>query len=116
VRGEAEVPIWGSGTPRREFLFVDDLADAVVFALSSYDGESPLNVGTGVDVTIRDLADVIAGVVGWDGEFVYDTSKPDGTPRMRLDVSRIEKLGWTAQTDLRSGIEATYARLNGFDD
>jgi GDP-L-fucose synthase len=116
VRGEAEVPIWGSGTPRREFLFVDDLADAVVFTLTSYDGESPLNVGTGVDVTIRDLADLIADVVGWDGEFVYDTSKPDGTPRMRLDVSRIEKHGWTAQTDLRSGIEATYAGLGGFDD
>jgi len=116
VRGEAEVPIWGSGTPRREFLFVDDLADAMVFTLTSYDGESPLNVGTGVDVTIRHLADVIADVVGWDGEFVYDTSKPDGTPRMRLDISRIESLGWTAKTDLRSGIEATYAGLNGFDD
>jgi GDP-L-fucose synthase len=87
---------------------VDDLADAVVFTLTSYDGESPLNVGTGVDVTIRQLAAVIAGVVGWDGDFVYDTSKPDGTLGMRLDVSRIERLGWSARTDLRSGIEAMY--------
>lgn len=113
VQGDTEVSIWGSGTPRREFLFVDDLADAVVFALTSYDGESPLNVGTGVDVTIRHLAEVIADVVGWDGEFVYDVSKPDGTPRMRLDVSRIANLGWAAKTDLRSGIEATYANLGG---
>ncbi|MGB5168863.1 MAG: GDP-L-fucose synthase [Acidimicrobiia bacterium] len=116
LQGATEVPIWGSGTPRREFLFVDDLADAVVFTLATYDGESPLNVGTGVDVTIRHLADVIADVVGWDGEFVYDTSKPDGTPRMRLDVSRIENLGWRARTDLRAGIEATYAGLDGFGD
>lgn len=115
VRGDGEVSIWGSGTPRREFLFVDDLADAVVCTLRVYDGDGPLNVGTGVDVTIRHLAEVIADVVGWDGEFVYDTSKPDGTPRMRLDVSRIESLGWTARTDLRSGIEATYAALDGFD-
>jgi GDP-L-fucose synthase len=115
-RGAEEVEIWGSGTPRREFLFVDDLADALVFTLTAYDGERPLNVGTGVDVSIRDLAEVIADVVGWDGEFVYDTSKPDGTPRMRLDVSRIESLGWTAQTDLRSGIEATYAGLDSFED
>lgn len=114
VRGDAEVSIWGSGTPRREFLFVDDLADAVVFTLAAYDGESPLNVGTGKDVTIRQLAEVIADVVGWDGAFVYDTSKPDGTPRMALDVSRIENLGWRAQTDLRTGIEATYAGLDGF--
>lgn len=116
VRGAAEVPIWGSGTPRREFLFVDDLADAVVFTITTYDGDSPLNIGTGVDVTIRDLAEVIADVVGWDGDFVYDTSKPDGTPRMRLDVSRIESLGWTARTDLRSGIEATHASLDSFGD
>jgi len=116
LKGAAEVPIWGSGTPRREFLFVDDLADAVVFTLTAYDGVSPLNVGTGVDVTIRHLAEVIADVVGWEGEFVYDTSKPDGTPRMRLDISRIESLGWTAKTDLRSGIKATYAGLDGFGD
>jgi GDP-L-fucose synthase len=114
VRGEAEVSIWGSGSPRREFLFVDDLADAVVFTLMTYDDESPLNVGTGKHVTIRRLAEAIADVVGWDGEFVYDTSKPDGTPRMTLDVSRIEDLGWTAQTDLRTGIKATYAGLEGF--
>ncbi len=108
VRGESTVTIWGSGKPRREFLHVDDLADAVVFATTSYDGESHLNIGTGTDVTIANLAETIADVVGWDGEFVYDTSMPDGTLRKLLDVSRMQDLGWAASIDLLAGIATTY--------
>ncbi len=108
VRGDANVSIWGSGRPRREFLHVDDLAEAVVFGLTSYDGESHLNVGTGTDVSIAELADTIADVVGWEGEFVYDASMPDGTPRKLLDVSLLRDAGWSAQIGLRDGISMTY--------
>lgn len=110
--GEAAATIWGSGRPRREFLHVDDLADAVVFALTNYDGESHLNVGTGTDVSIAELAEVIADVVGWDGEFIYDTSMPDGTPRKLLDVSLLRDLGWSSSIGLREGIAMTYAGAN----
>jgi len=106
--GLPTVELWGSGQPRREFLHVDDLADASVFALQHYDGDVPLNVGTGTDVTIRELAELIADVVGFTGSFTYNTSKPDGTPRKLLDVSRLVALGWRARTDLRTGIEQTY--------
>ena len=105
---QAEVEVWGTGTPRREFLHVDDLADATIFALRHYSHEQHLNVGTGTDVSIRELAELIAEVVGWDGEFVFDPSMPDGTPRKLLDVSRFTTLGWTARTGLREGIAATY--------
>ncbi|MDY0873799.1 GDP-L-fucose synthase [Dongia rigui] len=108
VSGAAEVPIWGSGEPRREFLHVDDLADACVFLIQHYEGEIPLNVGTGSDVTIAELAGTIADIVGYRGRFAFDRSKPDGTPRKLLDVSRLSALGWQAKTDLRSGIAATY--------
>ncbi len=101
-------PIWGSGEPRREFLHVDDLADACVFLMQNFDGDMPLNVGTGSDVTIAELADLIAEIVGYRGRFVYDRSKPDGTPRKLLDVSRLTDLGWRARIDLRAGIRATY--------
>jgi len=114
VNGTSTVTIWGSGKPRREFLHVDDLADAVVFATTSYDGESHLNVGTGTDVSIAELAGTIAGVVGWSGEFVYDTSMPDGTPRKLLDVSKLGDLGWSASTDLADGIAATYEEFRAF--
>ena len=109
ARGDAEYVVWGSGTPRREFLYVDDLADACVHLMErDYDG--PLvNVGTGQDVTIRELAETVMHVVGFDGRIVYDSSKPDGTPRKLLDVSRMTTLGWTAQTTLREGIERAYA-------
>ena len=107
--GATEVPIWGSGRPRREFLHVDDLADAVVFALTTYDGESHLNVGTGTDISIAELAEQIADVVGWEGEFIYDTSMPDGTPRKLLDVSLFRNLGWSSSIGLRQGVAATYA-------
>ena len=106
--GLPTVELWGSGQPRREFLHVDDLADASVFALQHYDGDVPLNVGTGTDVTIRELAELIADVVGFTGSFTYNTSKPDGTPRKLLDVSRLVALGWRACTELRTGIEQTY--------
>ncbi|WP_282189137.1 GDP-L-fucose synthase [Azospirillum sp. SYSU D00513] len=107
--GLGTVELWGSGRPRREFLHVDDLADASVFLLQNYSGDVPLNVGTGTDVTIRVLAELIAEVVGFEGEFVYDTSKPDGTPRKLLDVGRLSALGWTARIGLREGIESTHA-------
>jgi GDP-L-fucose synthase len=108
VSRSATVEVWGTGTPRREFLHADDLADAAVFALRAYEGESHLNVGTGQDVTIRELADLIAEVVGWHGDLVFDTDMPDGVPRKLLDVSRLAELGWTARIDLREGLEQAY--------
>jgi GDP-L-fucose synthase len=108
-RGDAELVVWGSGTPRREFLYVDDLADACVHLMSTgYDG-ALLNVGTGSDVSIAELADTVMQVVGFEGRVVYDRSKPDGTPRKLLDVSRINALGWTAGTALPDGISRAYA-------
>jgi GDP-L-fucose synthase len=108
-RGDAEYVVWGSGNPRREFLYVDDLADACVHLMErGYDG--PLvNIGTGEDVTIRELAETVMGVVGFAGRIVYDSSKPDGTPRKLLDVSRLAALGWRAKTPLREGIALAYA-------
>ncbi len=103
-----EVVIWGTGSPRREFLHVDDLADAAVFLMLQYDQEEIVNVGTGEDLTIRELAETIAGVVGYQGRLVFDPTKPDGTPRKLLDVSRLKALGWTPRIALRDGIAATY--------
>jgi GDP-L-fucose synthase len=105
---ERSVRIWGSGRPRREFLFVDDLAEALLFLLEHYDAPEPINVGIGVDVTIRELAEIIGGIVGWHGDFKFDSSKPDGTPRKLLDVSRLTDLGWRASTSLSEGIKLTY--------
>jgi GDP-L-fucose synthase len=107
--GAGSVTIWGSGRPRREFLHVDDLADAACFLLEHYDGAAPINVGTGVDLTIAELARLVADVAGFRGELVFDPSKPDGTPRKVLDVSRLRELGWTPAIGLREGIERTYA-------
>ena len=109
VSGSHAVEVWGTGAPRREFLYVDDLADAALFALRNYEGESHLNVGTGRDITIRELAGRIAEVVGWQGELVFNTDMPDGMPRKLLDVSQLERLGWTARIDLPPGLEKTYA-------
>jgi GDP-L-fucose synthase len=106
--GHSEVEIWGSGTPRREFLYVEDLADAVVFLLKRYSGHDHINVGTGGDLTIAELARTIAKVVGYRGGFAYDRSKPDGTPRKLLDVSRLAALGWTARTTLEAGLAKSY--------
>ncbi|MEZ4254469.1 MAG: GDP-L-fucose synthase [Polyangiales bacterium] len=103
------VTVWGSGTPRREFLHVDDLADACVFLMERYDDAGFVNVGVGKDLTIAELAALVADVVGYQGDIVYDRSKPDGTPQKLLDVSRLTALGWTAKTSLRDGIQSTYA-------
>jgi GDP-L-fucose synthase len=108
VDGADSVEIWGSGRPRREFLHVDDLADAVLFATRHYTGEGHLNVGVGQDIPIADLAALIADVVGWDGEFTYNTAMPDGTPRKLVDTTKLTKLGWTASIDLREGLAETY--------
>ena len=105
---KASVVLWGSGTPRREFLHVDDLADACLHLMHHYEGNAPINVGTGDDVTIRELAELIADVIGFKGEVQWDISKPDGTPRKLLDVSQINALMWTACTSLESGIRQTY--------
>lgn len=106
--GAATVEVWGSGTPLREFLFVEDLADACLFLMENVSEPGPINVGTGVDLTIRELAELIADVVGFTGELVFDASKPDGTPRKLMDVSRLAGLGWSARTDLRTGVQQTY--------
>lgn len=102
------VTIWGSGTPLREFLYSEDLAEAIIFLIEHYDQADHINVGSGQEVSIADLARTIVDVVGYDGELVFDTSKPDGTPRKLLDNSRIEQLGWTPTTSLRDGLAATY--------
>ncbi|MSP89936.1 MAG: GDP-L-fucose synthase [Alphaproteobacteria bacterium] len=106
--GANTVDIWGTGTPRREFLHVDDLADACVFLMERYSDESHLNIGTGTDVTIRELAEMIAAAVGYTGGFQFDTTKPDGTPRKLLDVSRLAALGWRARITLADGLRQTY--------
>ncbi len=109
VRTSAKaVPIWGSGTPRREFLYVDDLADALCFLMERYDSPEIINVGWGDDVTIAELAQLIADVVGFRGSLEFDPSKPDGTPRKLLDVSKLHALGWRAETKLADGIRLTY--------
>jgi GDP-L-fucose synthase len=106
--GKPSITLWGSGRPRREFLHVDDLADAVIFAIESYSGETHLNVGTGEDISIVDLARLIGGVVGWEGEYVFDPDMPDGVMRKLLDVRRLQELGWQAATPLETGVAATY--------
>jgi len=108
-QGASSVVVWGSGTPRREFLFVDDLAEALVFLMNNYSDEGLINVGVGEDVTIHELALLIGRIVGFDGEIIFDRTKPDGTPRKLLDVSRLHALGWRARTALEDGIRTTYA-------
>jgi GDP-L-fucose synthase len=112
LAGDAKITIWGTGTPRREFLHVDDCADALVFLLRHYSEAGTINVGVGRDVTIAELAGIIAGVVGYKGEIGFDTSRPDGTPRKLLDVSRLSSLGWQACTGLQEGVAATYQWLD----
>ncbi|MEW6594359.1 MAG: GDP-L-fucose synthase [Thermodesulfobacteriota bacterium] len=107
-QGKGEVVVWGTGTPRREFLHVDDLAAAAFFLMRHYDAEGIINVGCGEDVTIAGLAELVREVVGFGGRIVFDATKPDGTPRKLLDVSRLNSLGWRAQIPLRDGIASTY--------
>jgi GDP-L-fucose synthase len=108
-QGSPSVTVWGTGTPRREFLFVDDLADACVFVLEHYTGESHLNVGSGEEVTIADAAKLIAQVIDYKGTFIFDTSRPDGTPRKLLDSSRLTAMGWRPRTSLFAGLKLTYS-------
>ncbi len=107
--GSQDLVIWGSGTPKREFLYVDDMADACVFLMENNIHQGIYNVGTGSDVTIRELAHVVMEVVGFEGGIVFDQTKPDGTPRKLLDVSRLKTLGWQAKTSLKAGIQLAYA-------
>jgi GDP-L-fucose synthase len=108
-RGDETLTVWGTGAPRREFLHVDDLADAVVYLLRHYDREDIVNVGSGQDVTIRELAELIQAACGYQGRVVFDASKPDGTPRKLLDTTRLTALGWRPKIGLKAGIESTYA-------
>ena len=108
LAGAGHITIWGSGRPRRELMFVDDAADAIVFVLERYSAAEPINIGIGVDVSIRELAERIAEVVGYKGELAFDASKPDGAPRRLLDNSRLSALGWHARTALAEGLGAMY--------
>ncbi|MGF1600510.1 MAG: GDP-L-fucose synthase family protein [Thermosynechococcaceae cyanobacterium] len=108
LQGDSSVTVWGTGTPLREFLFVDDLADALIFLMKSYDDPEFVNVGSGQEVSIKELSLMIKAVVGFEGELIFDTAKPDGTPRKLLDLSKLEKTGWRAKTSLKEGLEQTY--------
>mgnify|MGYP003583254672 FL=1 len=112
-----EVTIWGSGTPMREFLFVDDLAEACLFLMENYNGIETVNIGTGEDVSIKELAETIMKIVGFEGSLIFDASKPDGAPRKLLDVSKINNLGWKHQTSLENGIQKTlnWIQKNNFE-
>lgn len=107
-QGMAEVVVWGTGQPRREFLLADELAEACLFLMQHYDGSELINIGWGEDLTIRELAETIAGVVGFEGQLGFDASRPDGTPRKVLDVSRLHALGWKAQIPLKQGLQQVY--------
>lgn len=107
-KGDGAVTIWGTGTPKREFLYADDLATACVFLMSHYNDKELINVGTGSDLSIRELAELVKEIVGFEGDLVFDTSKPDGTPRKLMDVTKLHALGWKHQTELKEGIEEAY--------
>lgn len=110
-RDNTDVTIWGTGTPRREFLYVDDMADACLFLMNNYNESGHVNIGTGVDIELNELAALIADIIGFKGEIVHDTSKPDGMPRRRLDVSKINNMGWSAKIDLREGLKITIENI-----
>jgi GDP-L-fucose synthase len=108
VSGARNVVVWGTGAPRREFLYVDDLADACIHLMKNYSESELINIGTGEDITIAEFARVVAATIGFGGEIGFDTSRPDGTPRKLLDVSKLAKLGWRATTSLQDGIRLAY--------
>ena len=108
VTGRKEIEVWGTGKPRREFLHVDDLSDACIYLMNNYDENEIINIGVGEDLTIRELAELISSIVGFEGKLRFDTSKPDGTPVKRLDVSKLNSVGWRATIPLKKGIEETY--------
>jgi GDP-L-fucose synthase len=115
VEGADTVEIWGSGSPKREFLHVDDLAEACYVLMQEYDGEEWFNIGTGEDISIKDLALTIKDVVGFEGELKFDANKPDGTPRKLLDVSKLHAVGWKHKIDLRNGIKEVYDEVKSMD-
>jgi GDP-L-fucose synthase len=112
-KGEEKVVVWGTGTPRREFLHVDDLADACYFLMNNYDEPGLINIGVGEDISIAELANLIKNIVGFEGHIIYDTSKPDGTPRKLMDVSKLNAFGWKASIGLKEGISKVYAEKFG---
>ncbi len=115
MRGESQVQVWGSGNPKREFLHADDLADACVFLMENYHEAELVNIGTGEDISIRDLATLIGEVVGFEGELVFDASKPDGTPRKLMDVGKLHTLGWKHKIELKEGIASVYTDADKSD-
>lgn len=108
IKSEKQVIVWGTGMPRREFMFADDLAEACVFLMEHYNEKELVNIGVGEDISIKDLAELIKSIVGYEGDIIFDTEKPDGTPRKLMDVSKIHSLGFKHKTDLKEGIEKTY--------
>ncbi len=108
INNDKDVVVWGTGTPRREFLYVDDLADACVFLMNSYSGSETVNVGSGIEITIKELAETIKEAIGFKGNVVFDPSKPDGTPRKLLDTSKLAAMGWRAKTGLKEGVKSEY--------
>ena len=108
IKNKSEVEIWGTGNPRREFLHVEDLAEACLLVMKKYNGDELLNVGTGVDISIKDLAVMVKNVSNFKGEIVFNTQKPDGTPRKWLDIAKISKLGWSPKISLKEGVVKTY--------
>jgi len=106
--GQEKVTLWGSGSPKREFLYVDDLANACLFLMNNYNENQAINVGTGQDISIKELAEMVKKITEYEGKIEWDTSKPDGTPKKLLDVSRLHELGWEHEINLKKGIEKTY--------
>jgi len=115
VENKPSVEIWGTGSPLREFMHVDDLADACLYLMLNYDGKLFVNAGTGVDVSIRELAEIVKRVTGFQGELLFDTSKPDGTPRKLMDVSRLNDMGWKHKIDLEDGVRMVYEEVKQSD-